>query len=122
MHGFPPSADRQVHAGSVQPMGVPPCAWARAIRRDRERSGRCARVADRPPRYRRHPDRGRRSPAAFVRWISLRHCDTSTDGIVVARGGRIVFERYANDMAETRPHILMSVGDRGRYPGRRGVL
>ena len=35
--------------------------------------------------------------------------DTSTDGIVVARGGRIVFERYANGMTETRPHILMSV-------------
>jgi len=35
--------------------------------------------------------------------------DTSTDGIVVARGGRIVFERYANGMTEMTPHILMSV-------------
>ena len=35
--------------------------------------------------------------------------DTSTDGIVVASGGRIVFERYANGMTETTPHILMSV-------------
>ena len=32
--------------------------------------------------------------------------DTSIDGIVVARGGRIVFERYANGMTETTPHIL----------------
>ena len=60
--------------------------------------------------------------APFSRWAFHHLVDTSTDGIVVARGGRIVFERYANDMAETRPHILMSVGDRGRYPGRRGVL
>src|SRR5207249_5078747 len=29
--------------------------------------------------------------------------------MVVARGGRIIFERYANGMTETTPHILMSV-------------
>jgi hypothetical protein len=57
--------------------------------------------------------------------------DTSTDGIVVARGGRIVFEQYANGMAETRPHILMSVSksllglvagaDRDLISARRGT-
>ena len=29
--------------------------------------------------------------------------------MVVARGGRIIFERYAHGMTETTPHILMSV-------------
>lgn len=34
---------------------------------------------------------------------------TSTDALVVLHKGRIVFERYANGMAERSPHILMSV-------------
>jgi CubicO group peptidase (beta-lactamase class C family) len=33
----------------------------------------------------------------------------STDALVVLRDGRIVIERYANDMAPRTPHILMSV-------------
>jgi CubicO group peptidase (beta-lactamase class C family) len=49
--------------------------------------------------------------AEGVRPLSLDEflVDTSTDGIVVARVGRIVFERYANGMTETTPHILMLV-------------
>jgi len=49
--------------------------------------------------------------AEGVRPLSLDEflVDTSTDGIVVARVGRIVFERYANGMPETTPHILMLV-------------
>jgi beta-lactamase family protein len=35
--------------------------------------------------------------------------ETSTDGIVVVNRGQIVFERYANGMTVTTPHILMSV-------------
>jgi CubicO group peptidase (beta-lactamase class C family) len=34
---------------------------------------------------------------------------TSTDALVVLRDGRIVIERYANDMELRTPHILMSV-------------
>jgi len=33
----------------------------------------------------------------------------STDALVVLRDGRIVIERYANDMGPRTPHILMSV-------------
>jgi CubicO group peptidase (beta-lactamase class C family) len=35
--------------------------------------------------------------------------DTSTDGIVIARNGCIVFERYTSGMSETVPHIVFSV-------------
>src|SRR5215467_4865121 len=34
---------------------------------------------------------------------------TDTDGLVIARRGRIVYERYANRMTADSPHILMSV-------------
>ena len=34
---------------------------------------------------------------------------TDTDGLVVVRRGRVVFERYANGMTAQSPHILMSV-------------
>ena len=34
---------------------------------------------------------------------------TDTDGLVIARRGRIVYERYANGMTADSPHILMSV-------------
>ena len=44
-------------------------------------------------------------PLSFDEFLA----DTSTDGIVLAKGGRIVFERYANGMTATTPHILMSV-------------
>jgi CubicO group peptidase (beta-lactamase class C family) len=43
-------------------------------------------------------------PLSFDEFLA----DTSTDGVVVS-GGRIVFERYANGMTKTTPHILMSV-------------
>ena len=33
----------------------------------------------------------------------------STDALVVLHDGRIVIERYANDMGPRTPHILMSV-------------
>src|SRR5262245_6083557 len=35
--------------------------------------------------------------------------ETNTDGAVIVRRGRIVFERYANGMTAESPHILMSV-------------
>jgi CubicO group peptidase (beta-lactamase class C family) len=35
--------------------------------------------------------------------------DTYTDGVLVAQGGRIVFERYLNGLAEDTTHLLMSV-------------
>src|SRR5262249_33703712 len=35
--------------------------------------------------------------------------NTSTDGLVILRNGRIVFEHYANGMMAASPHILMSV-------------
>src|SRR5262245_49270924 len=35
--------------------------------------------------------------------------ETNTDGMVIVRHGRIVFERYANGMTAESPHILMSV-------------
>src|SRR5262245_25688732 len=34
---------------------------------------------------------------------------TNTDGVVILRRGRVVFERYANGMTAESPHILMSV-------------
>jgi len=34
---------------------------------------------------------------------------TDTDGLVILRRGRLVFERYANGMTPHTPHILMSV-------------
>src|SRR3954463_10990484 len=47
--------------------------------------------------------RGRRSR-------SMRFCNgASTDALVVLHNGRIVIERYANDMGPRTPHILMSV-------------
>src|SRR3954447_5368129 len=33
----------------------------------------------------------------------------STDALVVLRDGRIIIERYANDMGPRTPHILMSI-------------
>src|SRR5262245_13169238 len=43
--------------------------------------------------------------------LSLRQAlvETSTDGIVVLSGGRIVYERYFAPMTAESPHILMSV-------------
>ena len=35
--------------------------------------------------------------------------ETSTDGLVILHGGRVVFEHYANGMTPGTPHILMSV-------------
>jgi CubicO group peptidase (beta-lactamase class C family) len=35
--------------------------------------------------------------------------ETSTNGIVILHGGRVVFEHYANGMTAETPHILMSV-------------
>jgi CubicO group peptidase (beta-lactamase class C family) len=35
--------------------------------------------------------------------------DTSTDGFVIVRNGRVLFEHYANGMTAGSPHILMSV-------------
>ena len=34
---------------------------------------------------------------------------TSTDGLVILRRGRVVFERYAHGMTADTPHILMPV-------------
>ena len=106
MQGFPPSADRhtgELAAGAVQPMGVPPCAPSAEIVNDpgdvHEWPIDCGEIGDIPIK------------AEGVRPLSLDEflVDTSTDGIVVARVGRIVFERYANGMTETTPHILMLV-------------
>jgi CubicO group peptidase (beta-lactamase class C family) len=44
-------------------------------------------------------------PLSFDEFLA----ETSTDGIVVVSRGQIVFERYANGMTVTTPHILMSV-------------
>src|SRR5262249_14500963 len=35
--------------------------------------------------------------------------ETSTDGLVIVKRGRVVFEHYANGMTPATPHILMSV-------------
>jgi CubicO group peptidase (beta-lactamase class C family) len=35
--------------------------------------------------------------------------ETDTDAMAIAHRGRLIFERYANGMAEDTPHILMSV-------------
>jgi hypothetical protein len=112
MHGFPPSTDGQVTLANWRQ--APFSRWAFHHVRELVPS---AEIVNDPADVHEWPiDRveignipieadGAR-PLSFDEFL----VDTSTDGIVVARGGRIVFERYANDMAETRPHILMSVG------------
>src|SRR5271166_1877565 len=111
MHGFPPSADRQVTLANWRQ--APFSRWAFHHVRELVPS---AEIVNDPSDVHEWPidrveigdipieaDGGR--PLSFDEFL----VDTSTDGIVVARGGRIVFERYANGMTETRPHILMSV-------------
>ena len=111
MHGFPPSANGQVTLANWRQ--APFSRWAFHHVRELVPS---AEIGNDPDDVHEWPiDRveigdipieadGIR-PLSFDEFL----VDTSTDGIVVARGGRIVFERYANGMTETTPHILMSV-------------
>jgi CubicO group peptidase (beta-lactamase class C family) len=111
MHGFPPSTDGQVTLANWRQ--APFSRWAFHHVRELVPS---AEIVNDPADVHEWPiDRveignipieadGAR-PLSFDEFL----VDTSTDGIVVARGGRIVFERYANGMTETTPHILMSV-------------
>ena len=111
MHGFPPSANGQVTLANWRQ--APFCRWAFHHVRELVPS---AEIGNDPDDVHEWPiDRveigdipieadGIR-PLSFDEFL----VDTSTDGIVVARGGRIVFERYANGMTQTTPHILMSV-------------
>ena len=46
-----------------------------------------------------------RGPLSFADFLD----ETSTDGLVIVRRGRVVFEHYANGMTPGTPHILMSV-------------
>jgi CubicO group peptidase (beta-lactamase class C family) len=50
-------------------------------------------------------DAGRKAPLSLEAFLT----ETNTNGIVILHDGRIVFERYANDMTAATPHILMSV-------------
>ena len=111
MHGFPPSADRQVTLANWRQ--APFSRWAFHHVRELVPS---AEIVNDPGDVHEWPiDRVEIGDipieADGVRPLSFDEflVDTSTDGIVVARGGRIVFERYANGMTETTPHILMSV-------------
>jgi CubicO group peptidase (beta-lactamase class C family) len=111
MHGFPPSADGQVTLANWRQ--APFSRWAFHHVRELVPSAEIendpgdvhewqidrVEIGDIPIEI----DGVR--PLSFDEFL----VDTSTDGIVVARGGRIVFERYANGMTETTPHILMSV-------------
>ena len=111
MHGFPPSADAQVTLANWRQ--APFSRWAFQHVRELVPS---AEIANDPSDVHEWPidrveigdlpiEAGEARPLSFDEFLA----DTSTDGIVVASGGRIVFERYAKGMTETTPHILMSV-------------
>ena len=111
MHGFPPSADGQVTLANWRQ--TPFSRWAFHHMRELVPS---AEIANDPADVHEWPidhvelgdipiATGGARPLSFDEFLA----DTSTDGIVLARGGRIVFERYANGMTATTPHILMSV-------------
>ncbi|HKM70033.1 MAG TPA: serine hydrolase [Stellaceae bacterium] len=111
MHGFPPSADAQVTLANWRQ--APFSRWAFQHVRELVQS---AEVANDPSDVHEWPidrveigdlpiEADEAPPLSFDDFLA----DTSTDGIVVVSGGRIVFERYANGMTETTPHILMSV-------------
>src|SRR6266478_9638836 len=111
MHGFPPSADGQVTLANWRQ--APFSRWAFHHVRELVPS---AEIGNDPDDVHEWPiDRVEIGDISIeadgIRPLSFDEflVDTSTDGIVVARGGRIVFERYTNGMTETRPHILMSV-------------
>ena len=111
MHGFPPSADGQVTLANWRQ--APFSRWAFHHVRELVPS---AEIANDPDDVHEWPiDRVEIGDVPIeadgVRPLSFDEflVDTSTDGIVVASGGRIIFERYANGMTETTPHILMSV-------------
>jgi CubicO group peptidase (beta-lactamase class C family) len=111
MHGFPPSADGQVTLANWRQ--APFSRWAFHHMRELVPS---AEIANDPGDVHEWPiDRVEIGDVPIeadgVRPLSFDEflVDTSTDGIVVASGGRIIFERYANGMTETAPHILMSV-------------
>ena len=112
MHGFPPSTDPQVTLANWRQ--APFSRWAFHHVRELVPS---AEIANDPADVHEWPidhvelgdipigGAGEVRPLSFDEFLA----DTSTDGIVLAKGGRIVFERYANGMTETTPHILMSV-------------
>ncbi len=111
MHDFPPSADRQVHAANWRQ--APFSRWAFHHVRELVPS---ADIPNDPggvhdwPLDRLDPgampiEAGEVRPLSFDEFLA----ETSTDGIVVVSRGQIVFERYANGMTVTTPHILMPV-------------
>ena len=111
MHGFPPAPESQVTLANWRTS--PFNRWAFHHVREIVPS------ADIPN----DPDTALPSPSAPIDFGELRIDgvggqalsfdaflnQTSTDGVVIARRGQIVFERYANGMTAESPHILMSV-------------
>ncbi|HEY1430882.1 MAG TPA: serine hydrolase, partial [Stellaceae bacterium] len=111
MHEFPPSADAQVTLANWRQ--APFSQWAFHHVRELVPS---ADIPNDPGGVHDWPldrldlgampiETGGVRPLSFDEFLA----ETSTDGIVVVSRGQIVFERYANGMIVTTPHILMSV-------------
>jgi CubicO group peptidase (beta-lactamase class C family) len=111
MQGFPPAPEAQV---TLENWRNPPFnRWAFQHVRELLPS---ADIANDPANVRRlvsrpidisalRIDAGHTTPLSLEAFLT----ETSTNGIVILHGGRIVVERYANGMTAETPHILMSV-------------
>lgn len=110
MNGFPPPAEAQVMLGNWR---KPPFnRWAFKHVREIVPS---AEIASDPANVRALPSAPQDLSGVMIETKSERlhlpaFLDRSyTDAFVILRGGRVLFEHYADDMQPSTPHILMSV-------------
>jgi CubicO group peptidase (beta-lactamase class C family) len=111
MHGFPPAPESQVTLANWRTS--PFNRWAFQHVREIVPSADIPHDPARALRFPSEPvdmrmlaiDRGRNAAMSFDAFLEA----TDTDGLVIVRRGRIVFEHYASGMTAGTPHILMSV-------------
>jgi CubicO group peptidase (beta-lactamase class C family) len=110
MEGTPPSADRLVALGNWQ--DPPFNRWGFQHVRDLIPTARIRRGAGAPwrlPRAERDLDDLAFASGRRRMTLETMLSDTATDGYLVLHRGRIVMERYFNDLRSDTTHLLMSV-------------
>jgi hypothetical protein len=111
MKGFPPQAEQRVSLTNWQT--APYNRWAFQHVREIVPTARVSRgrtpVCDLPAAHRQCDDLPVRRVGGGVSPLASVVHDTYTDGMLVLRAGRVVFETYLNGMRADTSHLLMSV-------------
>ena len=111
MQGFPPAADKRVDVSNGY--RYPQLRWVVQHLREIQPTQNIRRGAAAPSALPEAPmalgglrfDDDKGQPVTVDQWLDR----TYTDAIVVLHKGRVVFERYQNQMQASSPHLLFSV-------------